>query len=331
MTLRRAVIALIAAMSLLLAGCSGSSSSSKSSASAAGGAVAGCFPLSVDTAFGKVSIEKAPQRVVALGWGDAETALALGVQPVGASDWLNFGGEGVGPWAKGLYITAPTIIGTMEPNYEQIASLKPDLILDVKSSGDKDRHDRLAQIATTVGIPEGGTSYLTTMDQEVTMIATALGQPAKGKELLDAADASYKKVADAHPQWKDKTVTVAARTSQGWGAYVEGETRLAALEKLGFKQNPAIASMTPSSSGFSVSVSSEQLSVFNADLIVAFPIYIDTTQITDDAQWKQLSTVQAGHAAVIDGDLSSAFSVGTTLAVNYMLDNMVPKLEKATA
>jgi iron complex transport system substrate-binding protein len=38
---------------------------------------------------------------VALGWSDAETALALGVQPVGASDWLAFGGEGVGPWAEG--------------------------------------------------------------------------------------------------------------------------------------------------------------------------------------------------------------------------------------
>ena len=29
------------------------------------------------------SVEEEPTRVVALGWGDAETALALGVQPVG--------------------------------------------------------------------------------------------------------------------------------------------------------------------------------------------------------------------------------------------------------
>jgi iron complex transport system substrate-binding protein len=33
--------------------------------------------------------------------------LALGVQPVGASDWLAFGGEGVGPWATGRYTKAP--------------------------------------------------------------------------------------------------------------------------------------------------------------------------------------------------------------------------------
>lgn len=45
----------------------------------------------VPTKFGEVTIPAEPKRVVALGWGDAETALALGVQPVGASDWLAFG------------------------------------------------------------------------------------------------------------------------------------------------------------------------------------------------------------------------------------------------
>jgi ABC-type Fe3+-hydroxamate transport system substrate-binding protein len=64
--------------------------------------------------------------VVALGWSDAETALALGVQPVGASDWLGFGGEGVGPWAAGRYDEAPQIIDTLEPSLEAIAALKPD-------------------------------------------------------------------------------------------------------------------------------------------------------------------------------------------------------------
>jgi iron complex transport system substrate-binding protein len=74
-----------------------------SSSSGSGGA----FPVTVQTAFGQVEVAEEPQRVVALGWSDAETALALGVQPVGASDWLAFGREGVGPWAEGLYDEAP--------------------------------------------------------------------------------------------------------------------------------------------------------------------------------------------------------------------------------
>src|SRR5918994_119938 len=73
------------------------------SGSETGGAASGsseAFPVTVRTAFGDVTVEEEPTRVVALGWSDAETALALGVQPVGVSDWLGFGGEGVGPCAE---------------------------------------------------------------------------------------------------------------------------------------------------------------------------------------------------------------------------------------
>ena len=47
-------------------------------------ATASNYPVRIDTAFGTVSVDREPARVVAMGWGDAETALALGVQPVGA-------------------------------------------------------------------------------------------------------------------------------------------------------------------------------------------------------------------------------------------------------
>lgn len=125
---------------------------------------------------------------MALGWGDAETALARGVQPVGSSDWLAFGGEGVGPWAEGLYDQAPEIISTMEPEYEKIAALETDLNLDVKSSGEQERYDRLSQIAPTVGVPEGGDAYLASVDTQVEMIAAALGRE-EAQQLLEDVDA----------------------------------------------------------------------------------------------------------------------------------------------
>ncbi len=100
----------------------------------------------------------------------------MGAQPVGASDWLLFGGEGVGPWAEGAYEEAPEIIGTMEPEYEKIAALEPDVILDVKSSGEEERYERLSQISPTVGIPEGGDSYLASIDDQVELIASAVGK-----------------------------------------------------------------------------------------------------------------------------------------------------------
>ena len=49
------------------------------SASADGDAAA--YPVTVATKFGDVTVEEALRRIVALGWGDAEVALSLGVQP----------------------------------------------------------------------------------------------------------------------------------------------------------------------------------------------------------------------------------------------------------
>ncbi|WP_424462841.1 iron-siderophore ABC transporter substrate-binding protein [Pseudoclavibacter helvolus] len=324
-------LALASAAALLLTGCSATSDNTAGETSAPAPAADGAFPAVVDTKFGEVTIDEAPTRIVALGWGDAETALALGVQPVGASDWLAFGGEGVGPWAAGLYETAPVIIATMEPDFEAIAALEPDLILDTKSSGDQDRYDRLSSITTTVGVPEGGDSYLTSTEQQMELISTALGVPEKGDELLAEVDAAFTAVADANPGWAGKTATAATKTSEGWGAYVDGSERVAFLENLGFTQSPKIAELPVAETGFSATVSNEQLDLLDADLIVAFPIFIDAAAITDDAQWKQIPAVADGRAVVIDGDVASAYSLGTTLAVQYAIDQVAPQIETALA
>lgn len=327
MKFRHIALAAVTVAALALTGCASTSASGDSTDKAS--ASSGAFPVTVATKFGTVTVDSKPKRIVALGWGDAETALALGVQPVGASDWLGFGGDGVGPWAKGLYTKSPKIIKTLEPSYEAIAALKPDLILDTKSSGDKARYDRLASIAPTIDVPKDGTSYLTTMTEQMTMISTALGLKSKGEALLADVENDYAKAAAAHPDFNGKTVAAATKTSEGWGAYIKGSERVAFLEKLGFVQSPKIAALPTNSGGFSVSISSEQLDVLDADVIVAFPIYIPTTDITDDAQFTALSAVKNGHSVIIDGDLSSAYSLGTTLAVKYAISNLVPKLAKA--
>lgn len=322
------IAAAVAVFAVALTGCVGTSNNADTP-TASSTPTDGTFPQTVETAFGEVTIDAAPQRIVALGWGDAETALAFGYQPVGASDWLEFGGDGVGPWAEGLYDQSPEIIATLEPSYEAIAALDPDLILDVRGSGDQDRHDRLSEIAPTVGVPEGGQSYLTTQEQQIDMISTALGVPEKGDELRAEIDTAYKDAADAHPEWAGKTVTAAARTSKGWGAYVEGSNRVQTLERLGFVQNPAIADLPANSGGFSVSISSEQLGLMDADLVIVFPIYIDTTEVTDDAQWNAIPAVADGRSIVMDGDISDAYSLGSPQAALYTVKNLTPLLEKA--
>lgn len=313
----------VVAASLVLAGCaSGSGSSESSSASSSDGA----FPVSITTALGTTTIDSQPKRVVALGWGDAETALELGVQPVGASDWLAFGGDGVGPWLKDAYTKSPKIIQTLEPSYEDILKLNPDLILDVKSSGDKDRYDKLSAIAPTVAIPKGGENYLASTEQQTTMIAKALGKESEGKKLLSDLDDAYAAARKAHPDFEGKTAVVGAYSSEGFGAYASTDSRSSFMKNLGFTIPSAIDK--EAGKAFSVTLSDENLDLLDADLTLVLPIYVDASKAESDPLFQKVPSVEAGHSIVFDDkDVSSAFSMGTTAAIEWALDKLPAQFE----
>lgn len=281
------------------------------------------FPVSVDTKFGEVTVDTRPQRVVALGWADAETALALGVQPVGASDWLAFGDDGVGPWADGLYEQAPVLIGTQEPSYEAVAALEPDVILDTKSSGDQDRYDKLSQIAPTIALPEGADNYLTTIEQQVTMVSAALGESDAGADLLAGLETDFAAAAEANPEFAGRTITVGAFSGTGYGAYIADNSRLLFMRKLGFVSNPAIDALTPK--GFSVPISEEELGLLDADVVVIFPIEKSPSEVTDNPLFQNIPAVRDGRSLVFeDPMIAKSYSTNSILSVRYAIDAVVP-------
>jgi iron complex transport system substrate-binding protein len=315
----------VVAASLVLAGCASGSGSSTDSASS--GSSDAAFPVSITTGLGTTTIESAPKRVVALGWGDAETALELGVQPVGASDWLAFGGDGVGPWLEGAYDKSPKIIQTLEPSYEDILKLNPDVILDVKSSGDKERYDKLSAIAPTVAIPKGGENYLASTEQQTTMIAKALGKESEGKKLLSGLDDAYAAARKAHPDFEGKTAVVGAYSSEGFGAYASTDSRSTFMRNLGFEIPKAIDEQAGKE--FSVHLSDENLDLLDADLTLILPIYVDASEASSNKLFQKVPSVEAGHAIVFDDkDVSSAFSMGTTAAIEWALDKLPAQFEE---
>jgi iron complex transport system substrate-binding protein len=320
-TLRGA--ALLAA-TVLVASCgSGDDESSGDVAASGSPASGGAFPVTVETAYGAVEIAEEPQRVVALGWSDAETALALGVQPVGASDWLGFGGEGVGPWAEGRYDEAPEIIETLEPSLEAVAALQPDLILDTRSDGTQARYDQLSAIAPTVGAPEGVGPYQTTWQQQLDLVGQALGREEPAAELQAEVEQQFAEAAEANPAFAGTEVAVGAYTSEGFGAYVRGDSRVDFMEALGFTNDPAVQDLA--GENFFVSISEEQVPLLDAPLTVVFPIFVDAAQITGNPLWQALPAVQQGNALVLeDQTLVSAFSSGSALGTQYALENAVP-------
>ncbi|WP_276201922.1 ABC transporter substrate-binding protein [Corynebacterium sputi] len=222
------------------------------------------------------------------------------------------------------------MISTNEPEYEKIAALEPDLILDVRSSGDQERYDKLSMIATTVGVPAGGDSYLTNREQQVSMISTALGQQERGDEVNAEYREQVAQIREENPEWLEMAVAAVSATAETWGAYIKGSNRVDTLLDLGFQENPVLAEQETSETGFSVRLTEETLSMAESDLVVGFAVGIEPDEMEDSAAWQRLQATRDGHSFVMPREISSAFALGTPQSTRYALEQLVPLLQEHT-
>ncbi|MBR8745150.1 iron-siderophore ABC transporter substrate-binding protein [Nocardiopsis sp. MG754419] len=321
---RFGMIAAGALSTVLLAACGGGDADS----SASSGATAEGYPRTVETLFGDVEIEDRPENVVAMGWSDAETALALGVQPVGVADWQAYGEPYVGPWAADLFDSAPDEVGTMEPNLEAIASLDPDVILDTRSDNSQERHDLLSPVSPVVGPPPGvEVTYGTTWQDQTRHVAEVLAEEERGEELVTELEDRFAELREENPDFADMTIAVGAYFDGQYGAYVPGDTRADVLTELGFTYKPELEERAEGT--FYVDLSSELVEELDADLTVVFPIGDTADFLNEDPVLQGIPSAEDGRLIVLeDPELGNAFSSGSTLGVHHALDEIVPLIQE---
>ena len=292
---------------------------------------------SVSTMFGEVEIPAADDgdlTVVALGWSDAEMALALDVVPVAVFDWQGFGAEnkGVGPWATDLFGDVdPEIIerGDESLNYEQILTLEPDLILNTRSGNDEAEFERLSEIAPTVYGPEGTGAYATEWTDQLTLVGEALGKADEAAELVDDVESQISDAAEANPEFEGLSTASVSKFGDAYGAYLPGDGRFDILADLGLVNNEPIDDLE--NSGFYAAVSAENVSVFDADTAVILPIGFTLAEAEGDPLLSSLNVVADDRAVFIDpdSDLSGAWGASSVLSIPVVLDELVPQLADA--
>lgn len=320
----------VAMCALLLSGCGGSLKGDESNPSPD----MNCaedeqveYPITLATQYGEVTIDKKPERVVALGMGDAEVAIELGVQPVGTSDWMQFGGDGLGPWLNGSYAEKPALLATFDVNYTDVAALKPDLILDTRGWQNKGRFEKLTKIAPTVAAAPSG-QYSSDESMQLAMLGKALGAPCKAKSLEKNLEKNIADQVARHSGWKGATFSVVTRSAAGWGAYAQGSS-VTFLERLGLQLNPALTSLPDISSDKStISLSEESLGKVEANVVFAVPVQVNDSEITNSAAWKAIPAVAEGRSLILDSDVQRALELGTPAASNYALKKLSDSLEK---
>ncbi|MDT3330130.1 ABC transporter substrate-binding protein [Microbacterium aquilitoris] len=160
-------------IALALAGCTAATAPESASGSAAPGA------RSVEHARGTADVPDQPERVVTLEPLELDTAVAVGITPVGAAVAGNVTEL---PSYLGASDVAP--VGTVpEPDLEAIAALKPDLILGTESRH-SELYEQLSAIAPTVFIASQADPWR----ENATLIGEALGREDEVAGLLTGVD-----------------------------------------------------------------------------------------------------------------------------------------------
>lgn len=327
--------AVASATALVLTGCSGGGAADEPSSSGS----AGSFPVTIDSALGKTTIDAAPKRVATWGWGAQDIALALGVVPV-AMPKFTYGGDakGILPWdaekIAALKGTTPELLDadSGEVPFEQFVKAKPDVILAPYSGLTQTEFDTLSKIAPVVAYPEK--PWSTSWRDQTAIVGKALGMTSAADALVKKTEASVTALSAKYPVITGKTFFYAAANEPGvLNVYRADDPRVQLLGDLGMKNSPSIAALDSSKGdgSFFYQLSYENLSKIDTDLLV---MYFDKQSSVDaftaDPLVAAMPTIKEGRFAPIVGEsFVSATSAPSVLSIPWMLARYVPQLAAA--
>nr|CDQ33443.1 putative siderophore-binding lipoprotein YfiY precursor [Virgibacillus halodenitrificans] len=272
---------------------------------------------SVANAFGDTQVPDSAQRIVTLYQGATDSAVALGITPVGVVDsWLE----------KPMYRYLRDALAGVEhvgletqPNLEKIAWLDPDLIVATHF-----RHERVRPLLKKIA-PTVATKSVFDFKASLMLVAKATGREPKARELLEDWD---QRVTDFRRQmtealgdaWPQKAAVVRFKSdhvriySTGFAGSI--------LDELGFEQPASVQDQ-----GWGMKLTSEEnIPVMNADVIFVL-LEPDDPAIAENYRhwrshplWQRLDAVQ--HCRVYEVDPVDWIMGGGILAANAMLDDL---------
>jgi iron complex transport system substrate-binding protein len=337
---RTAAVASATAVLLTLAACSGSTDAATPSSDASEPAADAAFPVSIESTLGTAEITEKPERVVALGWGAADIAFSLGTTPVGIEE-DTWGGDADGyqPWFREAVEAAgdelpETIAMYPELDVDAVVALEPDLVLAPQSGLDQATYDQLAAIVPVVAYP--GEPWQTSLEDQVTIAAEALGVPEKAEPLLEERQAAIDAAAAEHPELSGLTFAYVYGGDQpgALSVYLPGDPRVELLTGLGLELAPSVSTLTSSPGTFVATLGLENADQLN-DAQVLFTWFNSTDeQATTEAQplWAQIPAFASGaYVPMIDPKLGMAVSVATPLSVPWALDEYLPLVTAGAA
>ncbi|MDN3556643.1 ABC transporter substrate-binding protein [Halomonas maura] len=280
---------------------------------------------SVANAFGDTHLPAPPRRVVTLYQGATDSAVALGITPVGVVDsWLE---PPMYRYLRDALAGVEHVGLETQPNLEKVAWLDPDLVVATRF-----RHERVRPLLEKIA-PTVATGSVFDFKASLALLAEATGREARARELLrdwDERVADFRRrIADTlGGAWPQKAAVVRFKSdhlrlySTGFAGSI--------LDELGFEQPDSVQDQ-----GWGMKLTSEEnIPVMNADVIFVLlepddpAIAENYRHWTSHPLWQRLDAVQ--NRRVFEVDAVNWIMGGGILAANAMLDDLYAHYGLAT-
>ncbi|MEV0618856.1 iron-siderophore ABC transporter substrate-binding protein [Nonomuraea sp. NPDC050404] len=333
----RAFSAVAATALLVLTGCGTSDPKPAEPAAATSAASGGAFPVTIDSALGQATIPAQPERIVTLGQGSTETAIALGHTPVGIESY-EWGSDKTGylPWVHEAITKAGGTLpkqftGGENIDVETIVELEPDVILAPWSGITQDQFKILSDIAPTVAYPD--LAWSTNWDQQIEIIAKALGKPDQAATLIANIRKQLADAAATRPKYKDVSFSYIYTSGPGTlGVFMPEEQRVEMVTSLGLKVDPVVGTFEETKGTDSAVIGLESAQkLAKSDLIFTF--YSDAkTRKEIEAQklYADIPAIKRGSVvASNDNPFVTASSIINPLTVPWVIERYLPLIDEA--
>ncbi|MET7425489.1 ABC transporter substrate-binding protein [Dactylosporangium sp. NPDC005555] len=322
------VLSVLVASTAALTACGDDAKDTAAPAATGPASAAAAFPVTVTHKLGKVTLDKAPERIVALSDADLDALLLLGIQPVGIAASLDEGG--ITPWAKPKLTGKPALLeaGDEGVNAEEVAKLNPDLVLAGSDYYIDQEYPKLSPLVPTTAYETGPFEdpWQTTLRQ----VAKLVGKAEQGETIIKDVEAKVAKVKTDHPELVGKTFSLSQVFEAGTIGVLRSDkdTGVKGLNGFGLTLAPEVAKLT--GDDFATTLSLEKIATIDAGVVLIYCTEPDLkTALEGNTLFKNLNAVKKNAYVPLTREQFSALRYPTPLTIPYFIDNVIPTIATA--
>ncbi|MGF2687765.1 ABC transporter substrate-binding protein [Marinobacter sp. DUT-3] len=273
------------------------------------------------TAFGEVTVDGMPERIVTLYEGALDAAIASGAEPVGAI--ITRGGVSVAEYIQPQAGDIEIVGAPAETNLEAVIALQPDIIL-ASSRTNEQQYRLLSAIAPTI-VPDVPAYLSDSWIRETRLFARALDREQQAEEAIGRVQARIAEVSAlvraAIPE-EQRDTAVVRWMPQGALVMAPGIFSATLLEAVGFdvRDGGIVKEGRPHSSP----LSQENLAMIDRSWLFLATLNEDGEEALESARrlpaFRRLQAVDSDRVVPVDGQIWS--SATGPIAAGRILDDI---------